>query len=319
MQAAHLQLEENLERFGVLHGSIESLFIGGGTPSTVAPKLYEPLLKTLQPYLSTTAECTAEANPNSATRLWLSGMKALGINRVSFGVQSFDNAKLKHLGRAHNRDDAIRAITDAAALGIEHISLDLIYASAFDTPALLQSDLKQTFALPVDHLSAYALTIEEGTVFQSRPEVATEHLEQTQRLFETIKNHGFMQYEISNFGTYTSKHNLGYWQYHPYLGIGAGAVGCINSIRYYPHRDIDAYIKAPSFTTDEILDEHEVKRERIFLGLRSIVGVSRHLLSVTELQRAQLLVDEKKLTFEQNVFYNNDYLLSDEIALFIED
>ncbi len=319
MQAAHLQLKENLERFGVVHGSIESLFIGGGTPSTVAPQLYEPLFETLKPYMSATAECTAEANPNSATPSWLAGMKALGINRVSFGVQSFDNAKLKHLGRAHNRDDAIRAITDAAALGIEHISLDLIYASAMDTPALLQADLQQSFALPIDHLSAYALTIEEGTLFESRPDVAIERLEQTQQLFETITANGFTQYEISNFGTYTSRHNLGYWQYHPYLGIGAGAVGCIDNTRYYPHRDIDAYIQAPLFSTDETLHESEVKRERIFLGLRSIVGVSQHLLSVAELQRAQLLVDEKKLTCNHDIFYNNDYLLSDEIALFIED
>ncbi len=319
MQSVHQQLLKDLERFHVTHGAIESLFIGGGTPSTVPPKLYEPFFKTLRPYLSTTAECTAEANPNSATSSWLAGMQQLGINRVSFGVQSFNNAKLKRLGRSHSRDDAIRAVTNAAALGIAHISLDLIYATAFDTPSLLQADLKQTFALPIDHVSAYALSIEAGTVFANRPEVAKEHLTQTRQLFSAIEQHGFKQYEISNFGISPSQHNLSYWRHLPYLGIGAGAVGCVNNIRYYPHRNIEAYIQSPCFNTRETLHDSEIKSERIFLGLRSIVGVSRHLLGAAEFQRAQLLVDAKKLTFHDNVFYNTDYLLSDEIALFIED
>ncbi len=319
MQAVLSQLQNNLEHFGVAHGSIQSLFIGGGTPSTIAPQLYEPLFKILRPYLSATAECTVEANPNSATLSWLAGMQQLGINRVSFGVQSFDNEKLKNLGRSHNRNDAVDAISNASIAGFEHISLDLIYASVFDTPLLLEEDIKQASSLPVDHLSAYALTIEEGTVFQYHPEVASEKLEETRRLFKMIEHHGFKQYEISNFGTYTSRHNLGYWQYRPYLGIGAGAVGCINNTRYYPHRNIDAYIQAPCFSNTEVLLEHEIKRERIFLGLRSVVGVADALLNTAEKQRARLLVDEEKLTLRQGTFYNTDYLLSDEIALFIED
>ncbi|RUM62197.1 MAG: coproporphyrinogen III oxidase family protein [Sulfurimonas sp.] len=319
MRALHIQLQEDLQRFQVMPHSITSLFIGGGTPSTITPELYEPLFKTLHPYLCTDAEMTVEVNPNSATHSWLQGMHHLGINRMSFGVQSFHNEKLRHLGRSHNRDDAIGAITAASELGVEHISLDLIYATAFDTPTLINEDLKQAFALPIDHLSAYALTIEEGTVFQHQPDVAIEHLEQTRALFATIEQYGFTQYEISNFGTYTSRHNLGYWQHRPYLGIGAGAVGSINHQRYYPHRDIEAYLEAPCFTTLETLHSSDIKREQLFLGLRSIVGIANHLLKATEQQRARVLVDDKKLTFKQGVFYNNDYLLSDEIALFIED
>ncbi len=319
MQALHTQLKENLDRFGIQPYSIESLFIGGGTPSTIPAEYYAPLFETLQPYLCADAEMTAEANPNSATYSWLSNMQQLGMNRISFGVQSFHHEKLKRLGRAHSRDDALRALTEASELGFKHLSLDLIYATAFDTPTLLEADLAQAFALNIDHISAYALSIEEGTVFQQYPEVAKEQLEQTQWLFRTIEQHGFKQYEISNFGTYVSRHNLGYWKYRPYLGIGAGAVGRIANQRYYPHRDIDAYIQTPCFSTTETLYEHEMKREQVFLGLRSIVGLSEHLLSMSELQRAQLLVNENRLSHNDGIFYNNNYLLSDEIALFIED
>jgi oxygen-independent coproporphyrinogen-3 oxidase len=299
--------------------SIETIFIGGGTPSTIDPALYEPVFKTIAPYLKKGAEITSEANPNSATQSWLEEMKALGVNRISFGVQSFNNEKLKMLGRAHHRDDAIRAITEASEAGFEHISLDLIYATASDTQEILEQDLQKAFSLPIDHLSAYALTIEEGTVFEKRPEVAKEKLELTTSFFTAIKERGFKQYEISNFGTYRSKHNLGYWKYKPYLGIGAGAVGCINEIREYPHKNIEAYIADPLYITSEALTQEEIKSERIFLGLRSIVGVDAALLNTKELQRAQLLVDETKLTCKNGVFYNTDYLLSDEIALFIED
>jgi oxygen-independent coproporphyrinogen-3 oxidase len=318
MRALHHQLISNLERFKVLTGSIETVFIGGGTPSTVSPELYTPLFKSLEPYLHVNAEITSEANPNSATEQWLEGMNALGVNRISFGVQSFNDEKLKLLGRAHRSEDAICAIKSAYQCGFKHISLDLIYATTMDTMALLQHDLTTAFSLPIDHLSAYALTIEEGTVFQSTPEVAREKLEQTQWFFSAIEAHGFKQYEISNFGTYQSRHNLGYWQYRPYLGIGAGAVGSVNNIREYPHRDIQAYINAPLFVTTETLSDEEIKNERLFLGFRSVVGVNKELLNKKELKRAELLVNENKITCKNNTFYNNDYLLSDEIVLFIE-
>ncbi len=319
MDALHLQLQKDLKRFKVLPHSIETVFIGGGTPSTIDPQLYEQIFNTIIPFLKTDAEITSEANPNSATASWLKGMRELGVNRISFGVQSFNDDKLKLLGRAHRSDDAIGAINDASESGFKHISLDLIYATASDTKELLQKDLNTAFSLPIDHLSAYALTIEEGTVFQSTPEIAREKLELTQWFFNAIKERGFEQYEISNFGNYRSKHNLGYWQYKPYLGIGAGAVGCVEGERYYPHRDIEAYIAAPHYVTTETLSFDDIKSERIFLGLRSAIGVAQNLLNAKELQRAELLVDEKKLTCKNGVFYNSDYLLSDEIALFIED
>ena len=317
MEALLKQLRYELQRFDVKEKRIETLFIGGGTPSTVPVKLYEKVFELLRPFLKEDAEITTEANPNSATKEWLKGMKKLGVNRVSFGVQSFNNEKLKFLNRAHDSKEALRAVHDAKEVGIQNISIDIIYATALDTKELLENDLKTAFSLPVNHISAYALTIEEGTFFEKTPEAANEKLSLTNFLFERIKEKGFEQYEISNFGKYKSRHNLGYWQYKNYIGAGAGAVGCKNGMRLYPHTDIDAYIKNPLHVKEEILSDEDQKTEKLFLGLRSIVGVDENILTPDELKRADLLVEEKKLYKNGNKLYNHDYLLSDEIALFI--
>lgn len=318
MHALEQQFADVKERFGLARQSIETLFIGGGTPSTVSPELYAPLFETLRPYLRADAEITSEANPNSATPQWLEGMHTLGVNRISFGVQSFDAQKLKRLGRAHSPEQASAALHHAEAAGFGHLSLDLIYGVAGDTEALLARDIETAMSLPIDHLSAYALTIEEGTPFQATPEIASEKLALTASLFARIKAHGFKQYEISNFGRCRSRHNLGYWAYEPYIGLGSGAVGCIDNIRYYPHRDPEAYIGDPLFTDEEVLDEAAVKTEKIFLGLRSDVGVSGALLNEAERERARWLCEADRLKEVQGRFFNRDFLLSDEIALYLE-
>ncbi|HEX5670860.1 MAG TPA: radical SAM family heme chaperone HemW, partial [Sulfuricurvum sp.] len=197
MDALGIQLEYELKRFNVNSSNlIETVFIGGGTPSTVDPKLYIPIFDRIRPYLQKNAEITSEANPNSATKEWLRGMRELGVNRISFGVQSFDDEKLKKLGRAHNTQHAIEAIKNASIIGYEHLSLDLIYGVQGDTKNLLKSDIAQAFSLPIDHISLYALTIEEDTAFEKSPEMANEELDLTQWLFDEISTRGFDQYEI---------------------------------------------------------------------------------------------------------------------------
>jgi oxygen-independent coproporphyrinogen-3 oxidase len=319
MDALLQQLHFELKHFKVEKNSIETLFIGGGTPSTVAPELYSSLFELLHPYMQKDAEITTEANPNSATQEWLEGMYALGVNRISFGVQSFDEKKLKLLNRTHTPQMAKKAINHAAKTGFKNISLDLIYATAGDTKKLLENDLNEAFALPINHLSAYALTIEAGTAFATQPQMAQEKLELTEWLFETIQKRGFMQYEISNFGIIQSRHNLGYWSYKDYIGLGAGAVGKYHSKRFYPNPNIESYIKNPLSIRVEELSENEIRNEKIFLGFRSCVGVKKTLLTPKEQLRATLLADEKKLLFKEGVFYNLDYLLADEIALYISD
>ncbi len=161
------------------------------------------------------------------------------------------------------------------------------------------------------------MTIEEGTPFASTPDVANEKLALTEWFLESIKEY-FPTYEISNFGHYHSKHNLGYWEYEDYIGLGSGAVGFLENTRFYPTNSVQAYIENPLNIQSELLSDDSIKTEKIFLGLRSIVGVSESILSKQELSNAQLLVAENKLTHHNGSFYNNDYLLSDELALFIQ-
>ncbi len=317
MQSLLIQLQYELKRFHTNEQSIETLFIGGGTPSTVSPELYAPIFEVLKPYLKEDIEITSEANPNSASIKWLEGMKKLGVNRISFGVQSFNEQKLKVLNRAHTPNQAIQALKNAASIGYKNLSLDLIYASYGDTKELLEYDIQTAFSLPINHISAYALTIEEGTAFESKPQMSSEQLSLTTWIFEEIEKQGFKQYEISNFGSYQSQHNLGYWKYKDYMGVGAGAVGKLHTKRYYPTPDIEAYIQNPLQIKEEQLQEEDLRIEKIFLGFRSCVGVDSKILTKEELQRANILLQEKKLSLKKGIFYNDEYLLADEITLFI--
>ena len=316
MKALEVQLDFELKRFKATKKSIKTIFIGGGTPSTVEPQLYKNIFNILKPFLDDNIEITSEANPNSATKKWLSGMFELGVNRISFGVQSFDTNKLKLLNRSHSKEDAIDAINNAKEIGFQNLSLDLIYATLGDSKELLQNDLKEAFKLPINHLSAYALTIEEGTVFESKPHMSKETLYLTEWFFTQIKQK-FEQYEISNFGSYKSKHNLGYWKYEDYIGLGSGAVGKLDLKRFYPDTNLEKYIQNPLNIRVENLSEEDKKIEQLFLGLRSSVGIDKNILNKSELKNTLILVKEKKLILLDGTFYNTNYLLADEIALFI--
>ena len=316
MKALEVQLNFELKRFKATKKSIKTIFIGGGTPSTVEPQLYKNIFNILKPFLDDSIEITSEANPNSATKKWLSGMFELGVNRISFGVQSFDTNKLKLLNRSHSKEDAIDSINNAKEIGFQNLSLDLIYATLGDSKELLQNDLKEAFKLPINHLSAYALTIEEGTVFESKPHMSKETLYLTEWFFTQIKQK-FEQYEISNFGSYKSKHNLGYWKYEDYIGLGSGAVGKLDLKRFYPDTNLEKYIQNPLNIRVENLSEEDKKIEQLFLGLRSSVGIDKNILNKSELKNTLILVKEKKLILLDGTFYNTNYLLADEIALFI--
>jgi len=295
MQALYKQISFELKRFQTTSQSIETVFIGGGTPSTVAPELYAPLFRLIAPYLQKGAEITTEANPNSATEAWLKGMQTLGVNRISFGVQSFNPDKLNALNRTHTPEQAKEAILVAHHLGFAHLSLDLIYNYQDDTEALLYHDIKQASMLPIDHISAYELTIEEHTKFTATPEVRQENDALAFFVAEEIERRGFQQYEISNFGSYQSQHNKGYWALKDYIGAGAGAVGFLKDIRYYPQTNIEEYIKNPLQIDEEHLSTDELYTEKIFLGLRSNNGIDKSLLLPKSSQRANFLVKEGKL------------------------
>jgi len=311
------ELMFELDKFEVKKESIETIFIGGGTPSTIKPKLYEPIFNILSPFMTKDIEITTEANPNSASKEWLEGMRDLGVNRVSFGVQSFNNNKLKELNRSHCKDEAINAINNAKDIGIENISLDLIYNYKGDTKELLLNDINQAFKLPINHISAYELTIEENTHFFKTPKVRQDNEELAFFVKDEIEKRGFKAYEISNFGSYQSRHNKGYWELKDYIGIGCGAVGFKKDRRFYTQKDIDKYIKNPLDREIEILSKEDILTEKIFLGLRSIIGIDKNILDKDMIQKADFLVQKDKLKYENNRYYNLDFFISDEIALYI--
>ncbi len=317
MLALEKQLIHELKRFEAKEKSIETIFIGGGTPSTVDPLLYQPIFDLLKPFIKENAEITTEANPNSATKEWLQGMYNLGVNRVSFGVQSFDQEKLKALNRAHTPEQAKVAVVTAKEIGFKNLSLDLIYNYQGDTEGLLGSDIKQAFELPINHISAYELTIEGGTKFASTPTVRQEDDELAFFVAEEITAKGFKHYEISNFGTYQSDHNKGYWELKNYMGVGAGAVGFLKETRYYPTTDIDLYTKEPLNIKEEPLTADELLTERLFLGLRSNIGVHEDVLDVEMKKRADFLVEKEKLFKNGNFYKNGNYFIADELVLYV--
>ena len=313
------QIEFELKKFRVKAGDIESIFIGGGTPSTINPKLYKSIFKRIRPFIKSGAEITIEANPNSATLSWLSGVYQLGVNRISFGVQSFNDRKLKALNRSHSANQAIDAVRDAKRVGFNHISLDLIYNYIGDTQEILKRDIDIAFTLPIDHISAYELTIEDGTKFSTTPELKQEDNHLAFFVADEIKKRGFEHYEISNFGKYKSYHNRGYWQLKDYIGVGAGAVGFKKDRRYYPSTDIDNYIKNPLDIREEILTKDDILMEKIFLGLRSDIGVDETILNNNMIKKADFLLEKGKLKKEGKVYKNINFFLSDEVALYLLD
>ena len=296
---------------------ISTIFFGGGTPSAVNAKFYDEIFSILAPLCTTKTEITFEANPNSANLAWLKHIKNLGATRISFGAQSFFEDKLKFLGRIHSSEQIFKAVENAHAAGFSNINLDLIYDTKFDTKKRLLAEIENLKSLAITHLSAYSLTLEENTPFSGKKSYKKDSDTLAKFMIEQIQMAGFKQYEISNFGQ-ICKHNLGYWQGKNYLGVGAFSVGFKDATRYYAKSSIDAYIAQPTHREREILSQSELTREHIFLGLRSIVGVEAGRLSEAQKKRANLLVENEKLLFKEGKFYNPNFLLSDEIALFIE-
>ena len=319
MEALYKDLETKLKTY---NKKVETIFIGGGTPSTIKAHKYKKVMNIVKPYLVEKCEITIEANPNSANKQWLAEILEIGINRVSFGVQSFDDEKLKFLGRNHNHNQAIEAINNAKEVGFENINCDIIYDTKLDTKELLENDLRIIKNLPINHISAYSLTIEEGTKFFNKSNVQVEDENLARFLFKEFSNLGFEQYEISNFALNNnarSNHNFGYWQYKEYLGIGSGAVGCIDNKRYYSVKDVQQYINDPSKYDDiEELSSNDVFVEKVLLGLRSVVGVDVELFDDETQKKIDILISSNKLIKKDNRIYARDFMLADELSLYLD-
>lgn len=213
---------------------LTSIFFGGGTPSMLSAQAIGKILHDAERSIGfeSDIEITLEANPGTFEQEKFSGFRAAGVNRLSIGIQSFNDRQLKLLGRVHGRDEALRAVNVARAAGFENINLDLMHGLPEQTMAAARADLQQAIDLAPEHLSWYQLTIEQNTAFYSAPPVLPEEeiLADIQDAgVELLAENGYEQYEISAYARANkrARHNMNYWQFGDYLGIGAGAHGKI--------------------------------------------------------------------------------------------
>jgi oxygen-independent coproporphyrinogen-3 oxidase len=210
--------------------SIHSIFIGGGTPSLFSPDAIDRLLSGIRARLTLDQdiEITLEANPGTIDLGRFQGFRATGVNRLSIGIQSFENEKLNALGRIHGRDEALRAAEAARAAGFDNFNLDLMFGLPQQTVDQALADMRTAIALAPTHLSAYQLTIEPNTLFHARaPALPDDDItwEMQSQLQAALAAAGYRQYEISAYAKpgHECRHNLNYWKFGDYLGIGAGA------------------------------------------------------------------------------------------------
>ena len=285
--------EARLRRGELCGAQIRTLYLGGGTPSQLPLPLLSRLIDGLRESLDLpdVEEFTVEANPDDVTPEWCRGVAALGVNRVSMGVQSFEDPILRLIGRRHTARQAMDAVANLREAGISNISIDLIFGLPGQTVASWTASVEQAIALKPQHISAYGLTYEEGTRLwhqRERGEVVEvpeeQCLEMYRILVDELQAAGYEHYEISNFALpgYYSRHNSSYWDDTPYLGLGAAAHSYDGKVRRWNPHDLRQYIDkvlAGELACElEELSRSERYDERVMLGLRTARGVDAERL-----------------------------------------
>lgn len=268
--------------------TVETIYLGGGTPSTLSMEQLKIICDTIYATyrISPIPEITIECNPDDLTPEFLTQLKKLPFNRISMGVQSFNDTQLKRLGRRHNADKARQAVKNARDAGYDNISIDLIFALPGSTITEWVHDLDCAIALEPNHISAYNLTYEEGTPMHralERGDFAElseeENIQQFQMLIAKLKEADYLHYEISNFAKpgCESRHNSSYWNDTPYIGCGAAAHSYDGTSRQWNIADIQKYIKGieegnPNFEIEK-LSEEECYNDTILTRLRTAKGL----------------------------------------------
>ena len=289
----HALLQELNQRCNEIQDSVQTLYIGGGTPSllseTLLLKLFEGISAVID--LENLQEITMECNPDDLTEEYLSVLSKFPINRLSMGVQSFNDAELKFLNRRHDVKTAIKAIERCRKYGFKNISIDLMYALPGQSSSLWENSLNQAIALGVEHISAYSLMYEEGTALSSRVRRgAVEPLDDEtsvalfDQMIESLDKHGYEQYEISNFAKSgkRSQHNSSYWRGIHYVGLGAGAHSYNGNSRRWNVSHTKNYCEGVEeqkiYWEVEELNPQELFNEMVFTALRTKEGVEMALL-----------------------------------------
>ena len=262
---------------------VDTVFLGGGTPTTLPAYLLKELMGEIYKYynVSPKAEITAECNPVTGERELFARMRAAGINRLSIGLQSAHENELKALGRLHNFETFAACFADARAAGFDNISVDVMSGIPFQTPESRQKTLEMVLALGPEHISSYDLIIEAGTPFaRKRATLSLPDEEAARRMYlegiAFLAEKGYAQYEISNFARagYESRHNLKYWNCDQYLGFGVAAYSDFGGARFGNSRDIEAYIAGRDITEERsIPDKAERINEYVMLRFRLCEGV----------------------------------------------
>lgn len=270
-------LRKDLEET-VKNKDLKTIYIGGGTPTVLEDDLFIELLEMIKPFSTEIEEYTIEANPESLTESKIKLMKQYGINRVSIGVESTDNKILKAINRKHTFEDVQIAVERLKKYEIDNFNVDLILGLPNCTKSVLKKDLENILSLNPAHISTYSLTVNPHTVFfLEKVEEPNEDFsrELYDLVHKTLSNNGFIHYEISNFAKegYESKHNQTYWDNAQYYGVGLGAAGYIDNIRYKNTVNLQRYLDGYFDREDEIVDLEDQKSYQIMLNLRTNKGI----------------------------------------------
>lgn len=258
---------------------LKTLYIGGGTPSVLEVFEIEAIARNFN--FEKDYEFTVELNPETLTDEYFLGLIQAGVNRLSFGCQTFDDNILKLIGRRHDSNQVRNAVKLAKDNGFENISLDFIYGLPNQTVDDFEKDLIEAVRLGVKHISLYGLKIDEGCYFYSNPpkNLPNNDIQADMYLkaIETLTANGFQHYEISNFSQkgFESRHNLNYWDNNTYYGFGIAAHGYVDGVRYSNYEDFESYFKFPHIhNLTHRPDKGEQLEEEIFLGFRKMNGLN---------------------------------------------
>jgi putative oxygen-independent coproporphyrinogen III oxidase len=288
---------------------LETVFVGGGTPTSLNEQQLQNFCESITKNLPMreNVEFTFEANPGDLTKEKLQILKDAGVNRLSLGVQTFNDELLKKIGRVHRAKDVYQTIEKAKTVGFDNISIDLIFSLPSQTIKDFQDSLTEAFTLDIQHYSAYSLIIEPKTVFynlmqKGKLPTPGEDIEAAmyELLMEEMENNGFNQYEISNFSKpgFESKHNLTYWNNDFYYGFGAGAHSYVNGWRRSNAGPLKKYMEHIANGSLPIFQENEISKaeqmeEEMFLGLRKTAGVSiTHFIRKFEIDPLELFKNQ---------------------------
>lgn len=270
-----LQKEFSLRTFDC---DLETIYIGGGTPSALSLSRLEQVFLLLSPYTEYLQEYTIELNPETVTDELVQLLVKYGVDRVSMGLQTSDDALLQSIGRHHTYRDVQQACKCLRHWGIDNISLDLMYGLPGQTMAMLQQSVLDALALAPKHLSLYSLTIEENSVFGKRGVKSVDpdlDADMYTWICEELPKHGFEHYETSNFALphYRSLHNTAYWEYKDFYGVSCGASGKEGHMRYDNCRNIYSYCADPMQREEIFLDRDDEQFEMVMMSLRMNRGL----------------------------------------------